>query len=35
MTHFLNANGKLNLELINAADYSAFHGKFHEELDPI
>ena len=34
MTHFLNADGKLNLELINAADYSAFHGKFHEELDP-
>ena len=34
MIHFLNADGKLNLELINAADYSAFHGKFHEELDP-
>ena len=34
MTHFLHAEGKLNLALINSADYSAFHGKFHEELDP-
>ena len=31
---FLNENGELDLELISATDYSAFHGKFHEEIDP-
>ena len=34
MTHFLNNDGKLNLDLIKTADYSAFHGKFHEQIDP-
>jgi len=34
MTHFLNNDGRLNLDLIKTADYSAFHGKFHEQIDP-
>ena len=32
--NFLNETGKLELDLIDAFDYSAFHGKFHEEIDP-
>jgi hypothetical protein len=32
--NYLQENGQLNLALINSADYSAFHGKFSEELDP-
>ena len=32
--NYLNENGKLDLALIALADYSAFHGKFYETLDP-
>ena len=32
--NYLHENGTLDLALIDAADYSAFHGKFYEELDP-
>jgi len=32
--NYLQENGQLNLAVIDAADYSAFHGKFYEALDP-
>ena len=32
--NYINENGDLNLALINSADYSAFHGKFQECIDP-
>jgi hypothetical protein len=32
--NFINEHGKLDFDLIAATDYSAFHGKFYEELDP-
>lgn len=32
--NYLQENGQLNLAVIDATDYTAFHGKFYEALDP-
>lgn len=32
--NYLQENGQLNLAAIDATDYTAFHGKFYEALDP-